>query len=589
MMEQTKFKLRSWKPIYQLARLSSLLGVVILIFDVGFEHHDIPESVLDALYFIVLAIGIVATGTIYLEKNELVRRPAFWFDLFTVIFTLWLFYMYIFVGKAFETDHVLENQSLLHVAVALNFIRVFSEVSIQYKRRVLHPAQLFISSFLLLIILGTFLLMLPNSTTQHISFINALFTATSAVCVTGLIVVDTATYFTHFGQIIILLLIQIGGIGILTFSSYFAYFFKGVSSYENQLALSAMNNTQKLGEVFTTLKKIILITVIIEAVAAAFVFVSVQSLQFDSGYDKLFFSIFHSISAFCNAGFSTLSNNLYEANFQYNYGLQLAIILTFALGGLGFPIVSNILNYFNYQCKKLFSTGKKITTSQPWLIKINSRITLITTVSISVVAVLLFYAFEYQNTLADHNGFGKFVTALFAATTPRTAGFNTIDFANMLLPSTLLIILLMWIGASPASTGGGIKTSTFAIAIMNIISLAKGKERIEVFRREISHSSVRRAFATISLSLFAVGLAVLLISLCNPELKLLQIVFECFSAYSTVGLSMGITVNLSALSKLVLIALMFSGRVTMLTILIALFKKEKHKNYRYPTEEITIN
>jgi Trk-type K+ transport system membrane component len=226
---------------------------------------------------------------------------------------------------------------------------------------------------------------------------------------------------------------------------------------------------------------------------------------------------------------------------------------------------------------------------RPWVLNLNSRITLITTFSITAIAFAAFFALEYDNTLAEHDGFGKVVTALFGATTPRTAGFNTIDTAAMLFPTTMMVFLLMWIGASPASTGGGIKTSTFAIATLNLLSLAKGKTRIEIFKREIADISVRRSFAIISLSLIVIGFGIMLISIFDREKDLMDIGFECFSAYSTVGLSLGITASLSKMSKFIIIVIMFVGRVSMLTIIIAIFKKVKSKNYRYPTEEITIN
>ena len=224
---------------------------------------------------------------------------------------------------------------------------------------------------------------------------------------------------------------------------------------------------------------------------------------------------------------------------------------------------------------------------RPWVLNLNSRITLITTFSLTLGALVIFYFTEYNNTLAEHNGFGKIVTALFGAATPRTAGFNSIDTAALGLPALMMVFLLMWIGASPSSTGGGIKTSTFAIATLNILSLAKGKTRIEIFRREIADISVRRAFAIISLSLIVIGMGIMLISFFDKDKNLMSIAFECFSAYSTVGLSLGITAELSEASKLVIMVVMFVGRVSMLSIIIAVFKKVRHKNYSYPTEEIT--
>lgn len=575
------------KLFYRIAFWISLIGLIAIISDFGFYQNDFSQRLLDTFYFVVLGIGLISTFARYIQDRKLFKRKAFIFDLLSVGFTVWLYYMYLFVGVPFETDLILENPIWVKIAVLFTFIREFSELKINFNRTFLNPAQLFILSFLVIILIGSFLLILPNATYDGISYLDALFTSTSAVCVTGLVVVDTGTHFTLFGQTIIMILIQLGGLGILTFASYFSYFFKGGTTYENQLALSDMTSSKKLGEVFSTLKYIILITFGIEFFSGVLIYTSIDSSNFASQSEQLFFSAFHSISAFCNAGFSTLSDSLYDTGFRFNYYLQLVVILTFVLGGLGFPIVVNILKFLKYKIITLFSPRKS--KYRPWVLNLNSRITLITTLSISVIAFVVFYFLEYNNTLAEHSGFGKVVTALFGATTPRTAGFNTIDTAAMAFPTLMMVFLLMWIGASPQSTGGGIKTSTFAIATLNILSLAKGKSRIEIFRREIAEISVRRAFAIISLSLVVIGFAIMFISIFDPEKQLLDIAFECFSAYSTVGLSLGITGDLSSASKFVIIVVMFVGRISMLSLVIAVFKKIKHKNYSYPKEEITIN
>ncbi|MCF8464647.1 MAG: ATPase [Flavobacteriales bacterium] len=575
--------------LHRLALLTSILGIVAFISDFGYSQSAAVQQLLDAYYFIALGIGVVSSVVRYINKTNVFKRNVFVFDSLSVCFTLWIYYHYLFVGVPFETDLLLENTIWVKIAVVLSFIRELSAVRFNYKRTFLNPAQLFVASFLILILSGAFLLRLPNATYDGISFVDALFTSTSAVSVTGLAVVDTGSYFTNFGQVIIMSLIQLGGLGILTFASYFAYFFKGGTSYENQLVLSDMTNSKKMGEVFSTLKNIIIITIGIELLSSILIFSSLSSQNFQSDYERVFFSVFHSVSAFCNAGFSTLSSGLYDDGFKYNYFLQLVVILTFVLGGLGFPIVTNIINYLGYIGKKIFFAQRLKRDHRPWVLNLNSRMTLITTLSITAVAFIAFYLLEYNNTLAEHQGFGKMVTALFGATTPRTAGFNSIDTSAMLFPTTMMVFLLMWIGASPASTGGGIKTSTFAIATLNILSLAKGKTRIEVFRREIADISVRRAFATISLSLIVIGFGITLISFFDNEKSLIDIAFECFSAYSTVGLSLGITPTLSSAGKMILIIVMFVGRVSMLTLVIAVFKKIKHKNYRYPTEEMTIN
>ncbi len=562
-------------------------GFFVLFFDLGFPHSSTSGSIFKYFYLISIVAGFIATVVRYGLDKSLFWRNAFLFDLIYGLLMLWLLMLHGF--SWFDQITFLKEPYWLKVAVVVGFGREFFSRELSVKRTFLQPAQLFIVSFLVIIILGAFLLMLPNATKSGMSFLDALFTSTSAVCVTGLAVVDTGTYFTRFGQYVIMALIQIGGLGILTFASYFSYFFRGGSTYETQLVLSDVTSSRKLGEVFSTLKYILFITFGIELVAAVLIYVSLDPSSIEAPSERMFFAAFHAISAFCNAGFSTLTNSLYETGFRFNYFLHVVIILTFVFGGLGFPIVVNVLTYLRYKTTRLFSLTRKKLSFKPWVLNLNSRITLITTLSITAVSFVLFYIIEYNNTLAEHTGFGKLIAALFGATTPRTAGFNSIDSSAMTTPALILVIILMWIGASPQSTGGGIKTSTFAIALLNILSLAKGKSRIEVYRREIADISVKRAFAIMMLSFVVIGSGTLLISFFDAQFDLMSIAFESFSAYSTVGLSLGITSKLSYGSKLVLVFIMFIGRVSMLTLVIAVFKKVKYKNYRYPNEEITIN
>lgn len=579
---------RITKKIYKAASIISLLGLIVFIIDLGFNQSGFFQHIIDTFFISINVIGLV---TLMLRAIEFKRKKlsVLIFNILSLIYLSIVLYFNLTGLTSSSVPVFLQGMRAIEFGVILVFIREASEYRINYKRTFLNPAQLFVLSFLGIIFLGSLLLMLPRATYEGLGFVDALFTSTSAVCVTGLIVVDTGSYFTEFGQYVILLLIQIGGLGILTFASYFSYFFKGGSTFENQLALSDMTSSRTLGEVFSTIKSILLITLVVEGVSSVLVYTSLNPADFESVYDRTFFAVFHAISAFCNAGFSTLPNSLYQEGFRFNYLFQFIIIMTFVFGGLGFTIVTNTLAYFKHQFLRIVSFGKFKRKYRPWILNLNTRVTLITTISLTLVAFIFFYIVEYNNTLAEHHGIGKVVTALFGAATPRTAGFNSIDMTAMKFPTVMIIFLLMWIGASPASTGGGIKTSTFAIATLNILSLAKGKRRIEIFRREVSDVSVRRAFATISLSLIAIGFGIMLISIFDSEKDLMSIAFECFSAYSTVGLSLGITADLSTLSKLVIIAIMFVGRVGMLSIVIALVAKSKYQSYRYPTEEITIN
>jgi Trk-type K+ transport system membrane component len=580
----------NFKTFFQITFLLSLIGLFVLITDFGYDQSDPIQEYINGYYFLVLALGILATAIRYVTLKKNINDKVFIFDAVSLLVIIYIIFIHFFSQEAHRHLSFLYNDNWLKFAILLTLIREFAEQKINYKRTLLNPAQLFIASFIGIILVGTFLLMLPNATHTEISYLDALFTSTSAVCVTGLIVVDTGSFFTQFGQTIILLLIQVGGIGILTFASYFSYFFKGGSNYENQLVLSDLTNSQKLSDVFSTLKRILVITFSIEIIGGLLIYTTLNNDLLPTIFERTFFATFHAVSAFCNAGFSTLPNSLYESGFRFNYSLQSYIIVLFVIGGLGFPIVVNVLKYLKYWIVNKFQNFSKHNIQhKPWVLNLNSRITLITTFSLTIIGTVLFYLSEYNNLLAPHSGIGKVVTALFGATTPRTAGFNTVDMAALNFSTLMLIFLLMWIGASPASTGGGIKTSTFAIATLNFLSLAKGKTRIEVYRREISDISVRRAFAVISLSLFVIGTGIIAISIFDSDKDLKSIAFECFSAYSTVGLSIGITASLSEASKFVIILIMFIGRVSMLSILIAVIRKVKHKNYRYPTEEITIN
>lgn len=555
--------------------------------EIGFDLEPWVSQQLNWLYFISITAGQVSLVVRYAVRQLRPPKKVWFYDFFFFVLLL------LILLNLTDLLHLpgFTAKRYLFIGVIITFIREFSTFHIRFDQEYLNPAQLFIGSFLLIIFAGSLLLMLPNATHEGISYIDALFTSTSAVCVTGLIVVDTGTYFTELGQSIILILIQIGGLGIMTFTSYFSYFFTGGASYENQLVLGEMTNSEKLGEVFNTLKKIILLTFSIEAIGAVLVYFAIDPEVIPLISERVFFSIFHAVSGFCNAGFSTLTDSLYDAEFKFNYPMQLIIAGLFILGGIGFPILFNFIRYGKYLLiKRLFAFGRGLNQEyMPWIININTRIVMATTVILLGVGWVLFFILEYNNTLAEHGLFGKIVTAFFGAATPRTAGFNSVDTSALNFTTIMIVFLLMWIGASPGSTGGGIKTSTFAIATLNFFSHARGKDRIEVFKRQVSNRSVQRAFAIISLSLMVIGVAVALIATFDSQMSLLSIAFESFSAYSTVGLSLGITSDLSSASKMVIILTMFIGRVSMLTILVALLRKIKSLSYQYPTEDILIN
>lgn len=454
----------------------------------------------------------------------------------------------------------------------------------------INPTLLFVLSFLFLIALGTGMLMLQVSakTLTQISFIDALFMSASAVCVTGLAVFDISTNLSSFGLYVVMGLIQLGGLGIMTFTSFFAFLISGQSSYKNQVMFSELLNDKNVGSVIRSIMKIVSITLSFELLGASLILLSSDASQFSSTSDHLFFAVFHSISAFCNAGFSTLSLGLYDESVRYNYPLQLIIAGLLILGGLGFTIILNVQIFIKRWLKlgyNLVLFGQPI-KYKAWVMTFNSKLIAYTSLILLVFGFIVFFILEYNTGFSSHpTFFGKAVTAFFTSAT-RTAGFNTIDMATVSFPSVMIMMLLMWIGASPGSTGGGIRTTTFAVAVLNIINVAKNHERIHIFKREISNESVRKSFAIIMLSIIWLGTSICLLTVTDGEKSLKALAFESFSAYSTVGLSLGITSTLSTSGKFLIVCTMFLGRVGTITLLIALIKSINTRYYKYPQEHV---
>ncbi|WP_055149213.1 TrkH family potassium uptake protein [Jiulongibacter sediminis] len=479
----------------------------------------------------------------------------------------------------------------LYVLLSVFFVvRIIREGHIIKDRR-LTPSMLFGFSFAMLIFVSTALLLIPDVTTHQMTFVDALFTATSAVCVTGLAVVDTASAFTPLGKDMLLVMIQIGGLGLMTFTNFFAVLFRGGMSFRNHLILNDIIQPDQPNSLVSTLVKIVGYTLIMEAIGVFLIHYVSNEKFFTNSYDSWFFSVFHAVSAFCNAGFSTLPDGLFNGGFRYNYPFQIIICLLVIFGGIGFPVVIDLYNtvrsLFRSLFQWLFMRQRFVFLARN--LNVHSRLVLTSTTILLVLGMILYFATEYNNTLQDHPTiFGKFTQSLFGSVTPRTAGFNTVDMGGLMQGTILVYLLLMWIGASPSSTGGGIKTTTFTIAISNIVALVRGKGRVELFKREISEDSIKRAFAVMFISFLIIGLAVFLISIFEPEQQLTKIAFECFSAYSTVGLSLNLTPELSTPSKFVLIVTMFLGRVGMFTILFGLFKKVGSSSHRYPKENVLI-
>ncbi|MCB0550294.1 MAG: hypothetical protein KDD19_22180 [Phaeodactylibacter sp.] len=582
------------KPFFQdrLLFIGSILAFTALVFDFGFRNNYWHQFITDTFY---LAYGLLFFVRIRHIISSLPAPSRTWQASRYIILAaagslVVLALLNLLEYSFFRKEFVRPTAGLVLLLAALDIsARVYA-----IERQTLHPALAFVLSFFLLVCMGTMLLLLPLATPAGISFVDALFTATSAVCVTGLVVLDTGREFTLFGQFIILLLIQLGALGMLTFTNLFGLFFQGYGSYRNRLMLKDMINANDIGDTFKTLVKIVTFTFVIEALGAVCIYYCLSPGAGGQG-GRVFFAIFHAISAFGNAGFSTLSNSLYEEGFRYNYSLHMVIAVLIILGGIGYSV---FINYYSYlktilraQYQRLFKRGRDIIYRKP-VITTNTRIVLITSLALLLAGTAAFYVLEYDNTLAGHSGWGKLATAFFGSVTTRTAGFNTVDTAALALPTLMVYFLLMWVGASPGSTGGGIKTTTFALTLMNIYRQILGQDRIVFGWKQIPAQALQRATAVILLSILGIGGAIFMVIFFDGHLGLMPIAFECISAYSTVGLSMGITASLSAPSKLALVMAMFVGRVSFLTLLTGIarqFAPRRHNPLRYPEEDILIN
>ncbi|MEH6764071.1 MAG: potassium transporter TrkG [Aequorivita antarctica] len=565
------------------------LGLLsFLIFDFGFENfNDFRKYkliVLPTLLFALIAFNFYKYYK-YRKDPDVYRSSRI--NLFILLLLIVLEVVMILanyetslIETFFNARYVIEYGLLFYFFIRLTFL-LRKIYSIYF-----NPAILFVGSFAIIALAGTFILMLPSATTNGITFTDALFTATSATAVTGLIVVDTAKDFTPFGQTIIMILFQIGGLGMLTFTSFFAYFFKSGASFKESLYMKDILGHDKLNSVMKTVMQIVVFSLILEGIGALFIYHSLGHI--DSFKSRGFFAVFHAISAYCNAGFSLASNGLYDNGLRFNYYMQWVVMGLIVFGGLGYHIAYNVVQYLKKFITNIFSKKDRVFISR--VINLNTKIVLYTTVILIAAGTVFFLFSEQQTNLLPHTtAFGKFTTAMFSSVTSRTAGFNTVDMADFTIPGILFMIFLMWIGASPASTGGGIKTTTFALATLNIFAIARDKKYIEIGTRRIAVEAVHRAFAIISISLASIGAGIMLLLIFNPEFSLIQIAFEVFSAFSTVGLSMGITSQLSEYSKYVVIFLMFFGRIGLLNLMIGLLKSIGKTEYTYPEENILIN
>lgn len=436
----------------------------------------------------------------------------------------------------------------------------------------LNPARVMALGFMGIILSGSLLLTLPPMIVEaDITYLNALFTAASAVCVTGLVVVDTGTFFTPLGQAVIMILIFSGSLGFMTMTTLvFVFLGRKISLKDRLLVKEALNQEGVAGLVRLVL------TVVQIALFFIFIGTAIMSFRFVPlmGYEKgLFFALFHSVSAFGNAGFDIFGNYDSLTRLPTDYLVNGTIMVLFIIGGLGFTVIIELIRHFRYRAR----------------ISLHSHLVLVISACLLLGGAIMVLLLEYNNpaTLGGLSGGAKVFTAIFTAATPRTAGFSVLNTAYLGYPTILILLALMFIGASPTSTGGGVKTTTFGVIFITLINMIRGREEPVVYNRQISISQVMKALSIVSASIALIFLSTFVMSLFE-DLEFSALLFEAFSAFGTVGLSRGITPDLSSASKVALIITMFGGRIGPLTLLVALARQHKEEVLQYPKEQLLI-
>ena len=567
---------------------ATVAATFILLF--GFNRPLLPVWILHALQVVLLCVFVVekiirtvnATSKVqYLRTN--------WFEIPLLLF---LAVTVIGAGRWFALDEPQATQ-VRHFAVGiylvLQVVIKLCRTGINLAASGRNPTQTLIGSFVVLIISGAGLLMLPaaNSGGQNLSLVDALFTSTSATCVTGLIVKDTGQEFSMMGQVVILTLIQLGGLGIVVFGAVLALLLGQAFSVRESVAMQDLLNTRTLSRIGNMIAFIFIGTILIEAIGA----VSLIGMWHDSGaHNQIFYSIFHSISAFCNAGFS-----LFRKSFiQYNRNWQIYTVICplIVLGGLGFSVLYDLANISADRVKRLlkksFIKRYRFSMAAPKRMQLQTKIVLAVSAALIILGALAILFFEhYAGNTGQKVGI---LGALFQSITARTAGFNTAEIKEMSASSKFILILLMFIGGSPGSTAGGIKTVTLAVIIMTTIAALRKRPEVEMFNRSVRIVVVGRAITVTVLFIVVLFTATLALSVTERAsgFSMMDILFEAGSALGTVGLTTGITGSLTTMGKLIIITTMLIGRLGPLTLLAALTFNLKPAQYSYPDESLIV-
>lgn len=585
-----------WRVFMFLISATTISAIVI---DYGFVLDELETAVIHQIYGVAWWVYFISYSLELILYRYTINKKRFALTLAMGLVLLLMLISKFYTVESTSWLHglwvVLENHYFQIGVIGLFAITETSKGVVSFINKKTNPAMLMVVCFAFIILFGALLLLLPRSTIEgyRLPVVDALFTSTSAVCVTGLTSVDVPTYFTLEGQIIILLLIQIGGLGVMTITSFFALFFMGSTGLYSQFALKDMVSSNTFTSLISTLLHVIGFTLIIELAGALLIWFDIHSKLGMNMSQEIFFSIFHSVSAFCNAGFSTMPNNLgNEVLMTGHNGFYLTISLLVVLGGIGFPILVNLKKTIGYYLSTIVSKyifKQREIKRYRHLTSINTKMVLYTTLFLILGGTLAIAIVEWNGAFAQMNNESKIVHSLFNAIVPRTAGFNSVSLTEFSFLSIMVYFILMWIGGASQSTAGGIKVNTVAVMLANMKATIRGRRDVTLFNREISPESIRRASAIVFGSIIIILVFFTALVIMEPELSPKALLFETISAFSTVGSSINTTTFLGNDSKLVIIVLMFLGRVGFITVLMCFTKHNHTLKHRFPKEDVIIN
>ncbi len=583
-----------------MANVGALCVIVGAVLEMGFELSERLKSEFDLVFLWAWNMFLLERVCHLLLAKPGQRKSAYSFLGWIIngLLTLTLIPIILYLlGINDDTGliKILENKTIyLLILLLISFIEL-SDAVITSLGRKSNPALMMAVSFLFIIMVGSGMLLMPRCIQHgvHLSWIDSLFTATSAVCVTGLTTIDVPSTFTCLGQLIVMLLIQVGGLGVMTITSFFALFFMGNTSIYNQMQVQDMVSSKSLASLWSTLLNIIGFTAFLELAGAVMIFLNIHGTIGLDLRHELFFSVFHAVSAFCNGGFSNYQDGMSAPVLMEGHScLYIILALLIIFGGIGYPVLVNLKAAVSRHAKVLWKwiNGHRYASLNiPNLFDLNTKIVLRTTTLLIVIGTVLIAFFEWNNTFAGMPIHEKLTQAFFNAVSPRTAGFISVNLNHMCIQSVFIYTVLMWIGGASQSTAGGVKVNAFAVAFLNIRAIIHGTTRVEFAGRELSSDSIRRANAAVFVSLIVLGIFIFLITLTEPNQPLKAIVFECVSAFATVGSSLGLTPELHDTSKALIVVLMFIGRVGLVTMAQGLLKQYKNQNYKLPQDNITIS